>query len=233
MMSVLTSPEFWSALAGAVVGGAITFVCQLYALREARTQRDADQRTKRQAQANALFFKLMKIHSNLHGVHSHFWECLEEGRKELPDAEPWQVVRPLANPPESIHLPADEMGMLLGMKNDPLFHAVMDVEAMHNALLAAVHAYNTERITLGDRLARTQEVHSEVGDRVSGVLSNKERNALRPAMIGVNSLADSILAQAKSALTLSREAVQGAQSMFRERLKLPFTVEIKPDADLA
>lgn len=214
------------------MGGAITFLCQLYALREARAQRDADQRTQREVQANALFFKLMKIHSNLHGVHCHYWECLEEGRKKAPGAEPWQVVLPLANPPESIHLPADEMGMLLSMKNDPLFNAVMDVESMHNALLAAVHAYNTERIALGERLARTYEVHSEVGDRVSGALSNREMNALRPAMIGVNSLAGSVLAQAKGALALSGKTVQSVQSLFREKLKLPYTVAIKPDADL-
>lgn len=75
-------------------------------------------------------------------------------------------------------------------------------------------------------------MNSEVGARVSGVLSNTERNALRPAMIGVNSLVEAVTGQAKTALSLSAKSVQAMQSLFREKLSLPYTIAILPDADL-
>jgi hypothetical protein len=230
-MSIFTSTEFFSAVAGAIVGGTITFVCQLYALRAARRQREADNTMVQKALANSLFFKLMRIHSNLHGIHRHFWESLERGQKEMPSGEPWQVVVPLANPPEQVHLQSDEMGMLLSLKNDPVLNGAMDVEAIHNSMIVAVRAFNNERIALGERLASVSELESEVGDRISTAVPNRHRNALRPMMITVNSLVQEISSLTKDGLALSRQTLRGAEGLFRTKFNFSYTVTIKADVD--
>jgi hypothetical protein len=236
-VSVFTSSEFLSAIAGAVVGalvaGVITFGCQLYALSKAREEREADHTTQQKALAHALLFKLAKIHSNLHGIHRHFWESWEAGRKELKDAQPWQVVVPLANPPAHVHLPSDEMGLLLAQRDDLLFNNVMDLEAMHNSLLDAVRVFNTERGALGERLAAVSKPDLVAGAHVSGLAPTQEINALLPKMIDVNSLVEAVLSNAKDALVISRKTVNGVVALFRTKLDLRITLEMKADADTA
>jgi hypothetical protein len=242
MLAVLTSTQFWAAIFGAFVGGGITFLIQLYLLRQARKQRteDRDETAKlraadrlelQQGLAHALTFKLHKIHSNLHGMHGHFWGSLTEGRAKDKAAEPWQVVVPLANPPSPIALSADEMGMLLSLKDDELFNGVMDLEAVHNSLIAAVHVFNNQRTALGERVAAVSQFDGEAGYRISGVAPPETYMQLRPKMPDVNGLVEDILPMAKDALTDSRKTVQGVNALFRAKLKLTHKVEIMLDAD--
>lgn len=81
--------EFWSAIAGAVVGGVIAYAVQIRALREGKRQRADDQKSIQQGLGNSLLFKMIKIHSNIHGIHRHIEECFETAAKRGQKGEPW------------------------------------------------------------------------------------------------------------------------------------------------
>src|SRR5262245_8629003 len=108
-MGILASAEFWSAIAGAVVGGFIAFGVQMIALRETRKQQIAEHQQRQKALAHSLVFKMIGVHSNFRSIRRHFDDCLRKA-DEKAKAEPWQIVLPLANFPENIHFSSEEMG---------------------------------------------------------------------------------------------------------------------------
>jgi hypothetical protein len=130
--------EFWSAIIGAIVGGLIAYIVQVKALREGRRLRDEDHKRVQQAQGNALLFKMIRIHSDLHGIHRHIEGCFEQAEQKGLTGDPWQFVLPLANPPGPIHFSSEEMGMLLALKTDDVFNLVVKMDTVHNSLSDAV-----------------------------------------------------------------------------------------------
>jgi hypothetical protein len=77
LKTIVGAKEFWTTLGGAVVGGGIGYLIQLKNLREARANRRDDRKRADQGLGHALQFKMIKVHSNIHGVHRHIEECFE------------------------------------------------------------------------------------------------------------------------------------------------------------
>ena len=218
--------EFWAAIAGAVVGGFIAYAVQMKALREARKQRDEDHKQLQQALANALLFKMARIYSNFYGLHRHIEDSFAEAAQRGLKGEPWQFVRPLANPPDPVHFSSEEMGMVLGLKNDDVFNLVLPMDVIHNSLIDGVKVLNAERRALTERL-KADEAEGAV---LSGTLDKDQELALRPQMIDVNSLIVSIRADAKRGFEESDQALNGLQKVFQDKLGLGHKVvsTVKP-----
>ena len=147
--------EFWSAIFGAVVGGSIAYMIQLKALREGRKQRDEEHKRLQQALGNALLFKMIRVHSNFYDVHKYIEGCFAEAARREHKGEPWQFVTPLANPPDPVYFSSEEMGMVLGLKNDDVFNLVLQMDVIHNSLIDIVRVLNTERRALAGPSAGT------------------------------------------------------------------------------
>lgn len=220
---ILSEAEFWSAIAGAVVGGGIAYVIQLTALREGRRQREQDHKQRQQALGNSLLFKVIRIHSNFHGIHRHIEDCLEQAARRGDTGEPWQFVLPLANPPAPVHFSADEMGMLMSLKSDDVFNEVVAMDDTHNSLIDAIKVLNTERRALTERLKADQAEDQAL----SGTLDRNQWLAIRPRMIEVNSLIDSIRDSAKEDFERSDETLARLQVVLQETLGLAYKIESK------
>jgi hypothetical protein len=233
LASILSSAEFLSAIAGAVVGavagGLIAYIIQAQALREARRQRNEDHKRTQQGLGHSLLFKMVRILSDFHGIHQHFENSFEDaGKKGFGGDDPWSFVLPLANPPEPIHFAADEMGMLLAQKDDDTFNSVLPMDIVHNSLIEVLKVFNAERRALGERL-RPEEVNGVNGAVVTGVMDRDEALALRPRMIEVNGLINSLRTSARTDFQEANEALNKLSTTLREKLGLRHKLELLVD----
>ena len=217
--------EFWSAIAGALVGGFIAYLVQVKALREGRQQREADHNRIRQAQAYALLFKMIRISSNFAIIHRYIEGCFEKADQEGIEGEPWQLLLPLANLPSPVHFSSDEMGMLLSLESDEVFNLVVPMDDIHNSFIDAVRTLNAERRALTE-LLKPDKIE---GKAVTGVMDREEALALAPQMINVNSLIEKIRPAAKTNAEESSKALDELNQLLKTKLQL--THELEPTAE--
>ena len=225
--SLPTSTEFWSAIigaiVGAVVGGYISYRIQMRALRETRDQRREDHLRTQQGLANSLLFKVIRIYSDFYGIHRHIERCFESAAEAGSTDEPWQFVLPLANFPDPVHFVPDEMGMVLGLKDDEVFNRVIDLDVIHNSLVEATKVMSVERRSLGALLKPDESK----GSTLSGTLDRESYFAVMPKMIEVNSLIDSIRTQAKRDAIEAHEAINRLHTLLKARLGLTYKITSK------
>jgi hypothetical protein len=220
VQAAVGAKEFWTTIGGAVVGGTISYLIQLKNLREARATRRDDRKLAKQASAHSLQFKVVKIHSNINGIHNHIEQCYRAGRASDPSAEPWQFLLPLVNLSPLINFSADEMGMLLGLQHDDVFNRVVDLDTVHNSLIEAVRVMNAERRALTDALKP-----DKVDDRaVSGTLDHQQALAIRPRMMELNGLIEDVRGMAAKTDLESRDALRQLNQLLRTALQLSFQV---------
>jgi hypothetical protein len=222
LSALVQETEFWSAIVGAIVGGGISLLAQAIALRAGRKQRFDDYKRIDQALGHSLLFKLMRIHSNFFGVHRHIEECFERARQSGEKYEPWQIYLPLANLADSVHFSSDEMGMLLGQKDDDVFNRVMSIDVVHNSLMDAFKVLNADRRSLASLL----RPDNATGNVLSGVFTREEMLRLRPKMIEVNTLIEAVRAQAIEELKKSQQALNGLNELLRNKLDLKIRVQV-------
>jgi hypothetical protein len=123
------------------------------------------------------------------------------------------------------------MGMLLSLKDGPVFNDLMDLEVLHNSLISVVGIFNADRTALIEKMAAVSDTFSETDKFVTGGGPGAEWWANRPKMMGVNSLVEQLLPMAKNGLTLSHKTLHAANNLFRVKLNISYKLEIKPDAD--
>jgi hypothetical protein len=219
---ILQKAEFWSAIAGAIVGGLIAYVIQIRALREGRTQRAEDRQLVRQAQAHALLFKMIRIHSDFRSMQQHIVDCFTRGATQGMTGEPWQFFQPLANLPDPVHFTADEMGMLLGLKDNDVFNLVAPLDIVHNSFFEALRVTFLERRALVDALA----IGKVEGLVVSGTLDpNSERGLrFRAKMNEVNTLIETLRVNTKRDVDETARALDLLSNLFHEKLGLAYKI---------
>jgi hypothetical protein len=221
LKTAVTAKEFWTTLFGAVVGGLISFSIMMKTLREARQNRREDRRRTDQALGNAVHFKLVRIHSNFNGLRRHLDECFAHNRID-PNAQPWQFTKPLVNLPDAMHFTAEEMGMLLGLKNDAVFNAVVELDLVHNTLFDAVRAMFEERRTLLELL---KPRHVDPTMLVSGVLDPETEVVVRARMLQVNDLIKNVYVMAQREDESSRTALRQLNDLLRKELGLTYRLQ--------
>jgi hypothetical protein len=218
---LLAATEFWSAVFGAIVGGFMVLIAQWMALRDARQHRAADQLRLQQTLAYGLLFKVIRIHTSFHHLVIYFQDAFALADREGLTGEPWQFVRPLANPPLNVDFSAEEMAVLLALKEYEIFNTVASLDQMHNSLNDAVRLLNSQRMSLTDRLQN----ETEAGDVLTGFMTEQQRIRLRPLMIDVNSLILQIRADSIANLEKADKALKLLASTLRARLGLTHKIE--------
>ncbi|MBX3512814.1 MAG: hypothetical protein KF750_04450 [Xanthobacteraceae bacterium] len=219
-----TETEFWSAIAGAIVGGMIALVAQLIAIRATRKQITADKLDIQKTLCASIIFKLIRIHTNILGVYSHIEGCLSGAKQRGLVGDPWQFVTPLINPPGHVHFNSDEMAMLLGLKDFEVFNAVLSLDVVHNSHIDSLRVLSSERRALTDRL----EAEEANGVMLSGTMSHEQMMRLKPKMIEVNTLVEQMKERTKKDSSLAFRALDQVNMLFREKLGLTYRVELDP-----
>lgn len=215
------------AVVGAIVAGVISYLIQTKALKEARKDREEEQLRAKQALGIALLFKIIRIHSNLKALHDHFERCIELAKKQGSEKEPWTTFLPLANTPMAIHFSADEMGTLLSLEEDNVFNAIMNMDAVHNALAEGMNAAN-ERI----KLLRERLPVADVKGKVVGTEMDREQGlALRPLMIEVNDLFEQLYAQSERDEKEASDAMFKLEDTLRRKLDIKFKIELIQESE--
>lgn len=190
-------------------------------------QRTEDLKNRQTALANALLFKMARIYSNLYAVHRHFEDGFAEGKQRGITDEPWKFVIPIANPPDPVSFTSDEMSMLLAQKDDDVFNAVMEMDTIHNSLMAAVRTFNTLRSLLGERIAATFTVDKVDGPVISSIAKREDMRPLRPLMVDVNMMIESLRNRAMRDATDSWNAMERLQDLLRNRLGRAYRMSAK------
>jgi hypothetical protein len=217
--------EFWAAIAGAIVGGIITFVIQLVALTAAANDRERDSAEKKAALGHALLFKAMQIYSHLRLLNREMKQGLEETGKFGLEGICWQAVRPMANMPEKVHFSTDEMAMLLSLKSDAVFNATVSFDEVHNSTIDIFATYSERRSSLTALLPA--EMNGTVG---STELDHRQLALLAPRMFELNALLATMLTRCDQD---EREALQILTSLHATlSAKLGMTYKLQPKDDL-
>lgn len=218
---------FWSgiigAVLGAVVGGLIAYAIQVKALREGRRQRDEDRARLREALGNSLIIKMLRIHSNFHHFHRYIEEFFEKAARSGAEGEPWQIVVPLANPPDRVHFSSEELSMLLTLGDADVSNLVIQMDEVHNGLNDAIRVLGAERSALTAQLTAVQAK----GVAFTSVLTKEQAVALRPYMQNVNSLIESIRVDAKKGFEESDDALRRLHQLLRDKLGISYKLERK------
>lgn len=214
--------EFWSAIIGAVVGGGIALIGQLIAMRYERKKRAEDRLEVKRALAHSLLFKVLRIHTNFYGMYRHIEDHFERAERKGLQAQPWQIVAPLANPPKHLHFSSDEMGMLLSLKDDDVFNSLASLDVVHNSLVDLFNLMMQLRMALTDSL----KASGVEGVTVSGVVSREDWQRLQPKMLEVNSLIDAMRNQAKRDFNESNRALPHLANLLMKKLDMKYRLEL-------
>jgi hypothetical protein len=142
MLDLIKSGEFWSAIAGAVVGGLIAFGIQWIGFRETRKAAKEDEKLKKQSLAYSLLFKIIEMDSIAHNIMGIIDECITEWKQLGREGGGlWQIVKPIPNLPRQVLFSAEEMAMLLSLKSDKVFNQVLMMDARFNSTIESFRFY--------------------------------------------------------------------------------------------
>ena len=212
---------FWSAIAGAVVGGLIAYFIQVKALREGRKQREEDLRRTQQVLGNSLIVKMIKIYSNIRTLHEHLEECFGISSHKNPRNELWQHYKPLSTLPNPVFYSSEEMSMLMAMNNDQVFNLVLPLDTVNNTLLDTVANLQKERAMLLEQLP----VDKFVGEIGKVALDKDKLLKFRPGMIALNSMLEQLHVHTKRGSSESREALFTLHKLLCDNLGLRYNLE--------
>ncbi len=231
-MGIFQSTEFVAAIAGAIVGGAITacvaLLTHMVSL-DADTKARNDQRRKEQQSLGySLLFKVMRIYDNIYSLNARIEDSILRAENQGIEGELWKKIEPLVNVPAPIHFAANEMAVLLSLKNFHVFNDVAQLDNIHNAIVSVIKFYSDFRTSVTD-LALQKSVGMDIqGERLRADIPIDETSALvRGKAFELESVARALKPQVERGLADSRSGLEELIKLLKEGLgvehKVTFT----------
>ena len=219
----MADPDFWSgtygAVVGSIVGGLIALGGQWLTILDVRKTRSADVKMERKALSHSIILKTMRIHSNFMQIDNHWKESNEKANA----LEIWQYLLPLVNLPEKIKFENRELALLLTLNDNKLFNDVLELDAVHNALLDSLGIYNNKYEELTAKFVPA----GMTGDVGHLEFNNAELLKVRPLMVIVNSLGAQIGNMVARDATSSSLTLDELASALREKAGSDIKIERK------
>src|SRR6266436_3005569 len=173
---------FGGAIIGSVSSGLVNFFLQRKSLAATKALRDADRREVRKALGYALFFKMIRLSSDLTQLGQPVWEAVEKAEREGSSVL-WPRVLPAAPLPDPIKFSPEEMALVLSLDNE-LFNNMAALDDLHKNTVEIFRLY-------GDRckeLTNTLRPSAMVGQVGSTVLTKEERDRIQPRSVELDVL---------------------------------------------
>jgi hypothetical protein len=209
---------FWSTLIGAIVGGAMSLLGTYLTLRTENQNRKGERAQVQKALAHSLLVKVAQIASQVQRIHLHL-----DGSGPLSPTHSstvtWKYTEAIANP-DAVSFSIDELGMLMGLQNEEVFNAVMQLDAAHNRLISGVKAYNIERT----ELAQMWSEKSFDQATATSTADQDAMNALRPRVFAVNALLAYLRTEARDTNLEARDTAEKLQVLLRKTIGIEYRV---------
>jgi hypothetical protein len=209
--TVSTAWAVFSVIGGSIIGGAISatvaFITQKKNLDEARAQRESDRLEIRKAKAYSLFFKMIRIHSNIASMDANFANFIEKGRAKGYD-QLWKMILPM-NMPDKVKFTPDEMALILSM-DIKLFNDMGPYDDVHNSLIDIYAEYSSRRTAVLSKFG-ADEMDGGAG---STTLSAAEMAWLRPRAWELDDLAKGMAQRAADDRAESQRLLERIHALF-------------------
>ncbi len=208
--------EFWAAIAGAVVGGALTIASQILTER----QKEA---VNRRAKAIALFAKIRRMHDNLRSIDRWLRDGLADAKRD--NIEVAFATLEIANPFNETYL-TDEEKLVAFLWSDPdLFREIENTEYAYNNILPLVREFSDGKRHLLDGLSI-----SEHGPNIYRIELGEDAARKRAKIEALNALLADMTQSIGSDLQASEFALRGVMLRLRHdhRVKLAFVEKQAP-----
>ncbi len=209
---------FVGTLFGAVVGGVISWVLQRQAFKDQTARQQQHDMDHDRQLATAMCLKAFDMLNQLAMIEKHVVSELK--KMPTPDApHPWRFVLPLANVLHPVNFSADELSLLLRLKeNDLLNRAALSCRA-HNTQLSAIQTYSTQRMNMSADMPSTV-----TGNHGVAIFTHRQMQKFGPRWAELNSLIiyvrDGVTKDRKDMDTLLLDLAKA----MNERIQCPFAV---------
>lgn len=131
--------NFWAAITGAILGGAIAIGGQFISF---STQNYRDQKST----ATELFFKVLRIHTDLYNVKVYLDEGFARARAHgLPPSE---AIMRIVNRIAPVSITPQDFGLALTLGDDGLLNSLVSLQQKHELLMHSLDRYNELRAEL-------------------------------------------------------------------------------------
>lgn len=212
--------EFWSAIAGAAVGGVIAFLLQRSALMEARLERTSSAIETRRALAHSLFFKAICIFRWLFVLKEH----VEESTVRVPSGGSLaSVMKPISNLPDRVVFSSDEMAMLLALGQVEVFNKMLSLDSLHNEIIPVWQQY----ALLRERFSQLSTAEHFDAKQGAATISYKSGSQVDIALFEVTQVANLLAERAHHDAAVAKDAVTSLQSLLARKLGVRIEIEFE------
>jgi len=211
--------EFWAAIIGAAVGGALAILAQIVTSMWAA-------RSRRVGLSTSLLIKLALMHSNLLRLRRVVEEQLRTAEASGLGPDLWQKMLPIMHVGDPIAFTAEELGLLLTVRDDALLNILIDADARHNRTMLIADEFSEKRAELVRSLVAEFD-----DDRGAIRADDPQLTAKRPLILEVESLAKALVTRASKEEEVARSLYSNVYARLR-KFGVSSAPKLRTDPDL-
>jgi hypothetical protein len=215
---------FGGTIIGAALGGAISYWLQHQSLAASKTLHDADRREVRKALGYGLFFKMIRLTSDLAQLGMPVDEAVKKAAGEGRTDELWPGVLPILPLPDLLKFSPDEMALVLSLDNR-LFNDMAALDDLHKSSIAIFDLYAERRTALTDTL-RPETMAGNLG---STLLTRAERDRMRPRSVELDMLIQGMVERTRQDGKIAWDCLKRLHAVLEKEFELKHELKLKED----
>ena len=174
---------FGGTVIGSVLGGLISYLLQRKSLDATKALHDADRKEVRRALGYAIFFKMIRLCSDLTQLGTPISKAIENAQQQGHAEDLWPFVMPVFPQCDPIKFSPEEMALVLSLDNK-LFNDMAALDDLHNSAIALFKLYAEKRNALTATLSPVT-VERNIG---TSFLTRENRARMKPQSIELDML---------------------------------------------
>jgi hypothetical protein len=213
---------FGGTIIGSVLGGLISFCLQKKSLAATRALHDADRKEVRKALGYAMFFKMIRLCSDLQQLGKPVVEAIEQAKPGGHAGELWPRVMPIAPLPDPIKFTPEEMALVLSLDNK-LFNDMAALDDLHNSTVAIFRLYGEMRNSLTATLS-TVAITGNVG---ATLLTKEQKERMGPRSVELDMLIQGMVERTQIDGNKAWQCLERLHAVLEKEFDLKHRLELK------